>query len=43
MKKRAIMGKNKKKDELWKEACKKCRLSTKHIQITKEFPKTLVG
>ncbi|MFQ6067035.1 MAG: hypothetical protein ACE5K3_07140 [bacterium] len=39
------MGKNKKKDELWEEAYKKCRLSTKHIQIAKELglnPKSLI-
>jgi len=39
------MGKNKKKDELWKEAYKKCRLSTKHIQMAKELglnPKSLI-
>jgi len=39
------MGKNKKKDELWKEAYKKCRLSTKHIQMAKELslnPRSLI-
>ena len=37
------MGKN--KNELWKEAYKKCRLSTKHIQMAKELslnPRSLI-
>ena len=31
------MGNNKKKDELWQEAYRKCRLSTRHIQMAKEL------
>lgn len=31
------MGNNKKKDEIWKEAYIKCRLSTRHIQMAKEL------
>lgn len=39
------MGNNKKKDELWKEAYRKCRLSTRHIQMAKELglnPRSLI-
>jgi hypothetical protein len=39
------MGKNKKKDKLWKEAYRKCRLSVRHIQMAKELglnPKSLI-
>lgn len=32
------MGKNKKKDELWKEAYRRCRLSVRHIQMAMEAP-----
>ena len=31
------MGKSKKKEEIWKEAYKRCRLSTRHIQMAKEL------
>ncbi|OGF46791.1 MAG: hypothetical protein A2452_03705 [Candidatus Firestonebacteria bacterium RIFOXYC2_FULL_39_67] len=31
------MGNNKKKDELWQEAYRKCRLSARHIQMAKEM------
>ncbi len=31
------MGKNKKKDNLWKEAYGKCCLSVRHIQMAKEL------
>jgi len=39
------VGKNKKKDELWKEAYRRCRLSVRHIQMAKELglnPKILI-
>jgi len=39
------VGKNNKKDELWKEAYKKCRLSTRHIQMAKDLglhPRSLI-
>ncbi|MBW1792567.1 MAG: hypothetical protein JRJ14_09995 [Deltaproteobacteria bacterium] len=31
------MGNNKKRDELWKKAYRKCRLATRHIQMAKEL------
>ena len=39
------MGTNKKKDNLWKEIYRKCRLSIRHIQMAKELglnPKSLI-
>ncbi|PIU50849.1 hypothetical protein COS91_07555 [Candidatus Desantisbacteria bacterium CG07_land_8_20_14_0_80_39_15] len=39
------MRNSKKRDNLWKEAYKKCRLSVKHIQMAKELglnPKSLI-
>lgn len=39
------MKKNKKKDGLWKETYKRCRLSARHIQMAKELglnPRSLI-
>ncbi|MCG2710848.1 MAG: hypothetical protein L6420_08300 [Elusimicrobia bacterium] len=39
------MASNNKKDELWKEAYRRCRLSVRHIQMAKELglnPKSLM-
>jgi hypothetical protein len=39
------VGKSKKRDELWKEAYRRCRLSTRHIRMAKELglnPRSLI-